>query len=91
MHAGSVVLLLNPSTGHVSPQFHVLFDENFTTIGHMQDARTPPSREEMYKNSAKVAADEAFNLAETWFNDLTNASNDILTSAKSISKTSIGS
>ena len=29
-HAGSVALILNPQTGHVSPQFHVVFDDHFT-------------------------------------------------------------
>ena len=30
-HAGSVALVYNPSTGHVSPQYHVVFDDDFTT------------------------------------------------------------
>ena len=31
-HAGSVALVLNPETGHVSPQFHVVFDDEFSTV-----------------------------------------------------------
>ena len=31
-HAGSVALVLNPRTLHVSPQFHVVFNDNFSTI-----------------------------------------------------------
>ena len=31
-HAGNVALVLNPSLGHVSPQFHVVFDDNFSLI-----------------------------------------------------------
>ena len=31
-HARSVTLLLNPRTGHVSPQFHVKFDDFFETV-----------------------------------------------------------
>ena len=31
-HARSVALVLNPRTGHVSPQFHVKFDDFFETI-----------------------------------------------------------
>ena len=27
-HAGSVALVLNPSTGHVSPQYHLVFDSD---------------------------------------------------------------
>ena len=42
----------------------------------MQDATTPPSWEEMYKNYAELATDKAFDLAETWFTKLTNASDD---------------
>jgi hypothetical protein len=30
----------------------------------------------MYKNSAELATDEAFDLAEAWFTELTNASDD---------------
>ena len=28
-HTGSVALVLHPSTGHISPQFHVVFDDDF--------------------------------------------------------------
>ena len=31
-HARSVALVLNPRTGHVSPQFHVKFDDFFKTV-----------------------------------------------------------
>ena len=33
-HARSVALVLNPRTGHVSPQFHVKFDDFFETVQH---------------------------------------------------------
>jgi len=36
LHAGSVVLILNPRTGHVSTQFHVVFDDHFTTVPFMK-------------------------------------------------------
>ena len=32
VHAGNVVLVLNPSSGHVLPQFHVVFDDGFALI-----------------------------------------------------------
>ena len=32
IHAGNVSLILNLSTGHFSPQFHVVFDETFSTV-----------------------------------------------------------
>jgi len=31
-HAGTVALVLNPKTLHVSPQFHVAFNDMFTTV-----------------------------------------------------------
>ena len=31
-HARSVALVLNPRTGHVSPQFHIKFDNFFKTV-----------------------------------------------------------
>ena len=34
-HAGSVALVLNPESGLISPQFHVVFDNNFTTVLHL--------------------------------------------------------
>ena len=30
IHAGNVSLILNPSIGHVSPQFHIVFDKTFS-------------------------------------------------------------
>ncbi len=31
-HASNIALILNPKIGHVSPQFHVVFDDDFTTV-----------------------------------------------------------
>jgi hypothetical protein len=36
-HASSVPLLLNPSSGVISPQFHVVFDDWFATTGVTDD------------------------------------------------------
>ena len=35
-HAGSVALVLNPKKGLVSPHYHVVYDEQFSTVHHMQ-------------------------------------------------------
>ena len=37
-HARRVALVLNPRTGHISPQFHAKFDDFFETVG---DTWTP--------------------------------------------------
>ena len=31
-HIGSVALVLNPEIGNVSPQYHVVFDDEFSTV-----------------------------------------------------------
>ena len=31
-HSTTVGLILNPETGHISPQFHVVYDELFSTV-----------------------------------------------------------
>jgi hypothetical protein len=35
-------LILNPCTGHVSPQLHVVYDDNFTTAPYLRTATVPP-------------------------------------------------
>ena len=34
-HAGNIALLCNPNTGRVIPQYHVVFDNDFTTVPYM--------------------------------------------------------
>ena len=31
-HAGSVALVFNPTTGHVSSQYHIVIDDDFSTF-----------------------------------------------------------
>ncbi len=42
-HAGSVALVLNPRTRHVSPQFNVVFNDTFSTIPYMEKREVPPN------------------------------------------------
>ena len=71
MHAGSVALIINPVTGHVSPQYHVVYDETFSTVSHMRDEIIPPTWDKMCKNSVESAISNAFDLEELWFKHLT--------------------
>ena len=41
-HASSVGLILNPQTGHVSPQFHVVYDDDFTTASNLRSGEVIP-------------------------------------------------
>ncbi len=41
-HAGSVALVFNSRTGWVSPQYHVVFDDTFSTVPYMNAGTEPP-------------------------------------------------
>jgi hypothetical protein len=41
-HAANVSMILNPRTGHISPQFHVVHDDDFTTMPYLRTATVPP-------------------------------------------------
>jgi hypothetical protein len=40
-HASNVGLILNPRTGHVSLQFHVVYDDDFMTVSYLHSADVP--------------------------------------------------
>jgi hypothetical protein len=42
-HASTVAMIYNPSTKHITPQFHVTFDEEFSTV-HLSDPTALESR-----------------------------------------------
>jgi len=35
-HAGNIALVLNIMTGHISPQYHLVFDDDFSTVESMK-------------------------------------------------------
>ena len=57
-HAGTVALILNPRTGHVSPQFQVVFGDLFTTVIFMNKSQVPPNWADLVKNSRELVMDE---------------------------------
>jgi hypothetical protein len=72
-HAGNVALVFNPTTGHVSPQYHVVFDDDFSTVPFMEKGKIPPNWEELYNNNRDLATDEDFNLAKSWYQQQANS------------------
>ena len=42
IHAGSVAMVRNPTTGHVSPQFNVVFDDDFSTVPLTREVTITP-------------------------------------------------
>lgn len=76
LHAGSVALVLNPSTGHVSPQYHVVFDDKFTTVNHMRTGTVPSNWRDLVENSSFCSTDEQFSLADVWLRENTFSTDD---------------
>ena len=64
-HAGSVALVLNPRTLHVSPQFHVAFDDEFATVPYLASSETPPIWNEIVEKSEDVSETD-YDLAKLW-------------------------
>ena len=55
-YAGSVALLLNPSTVHVSPQFYAVFDDEFSTVPLMRYGIILPNWIDLVKISLQSIA-----------------------------------
>jgi hypothetical protein len=65
-NAGNVALILNPQTGCTSPQYYVVFNDNFTTVNDIKNSLTPSTWQQLvskYEGASKVNYD----LAKLWF------------------------
>ena len=65
-HSGNVALTWNPTTGRVSPQYHVVFDDGFTTVPYMESGTLPPNWEDIVEHSYETATAEDIELADSW-------------------------
>ena len=65
-HARSVTLVLNLNTLHFSPQFHVVFDDKFSTVPYMLSGEVPPRSNELVTHSRESTTDENIYIANTW-------------------------
>ena len=59
-HASNVALVLNSRTGHISPQLHVIFDENFTKVPYLMTSTVPTKWETLVSQSSELVIDEPF-------------------------------
>ena len=71
-HATNVALVLNCKTGNISPQFHVIFDDTFSTA--TIDSATPPSNwNELFRSERSavpcLASDSSLTLDAEWLSD----------------------
>ena len=52
-HASSVALVLNLETGNVSPQYHLTFDDTFSTIEYLCKRKIPPFWEDLVRTQSE--------------------------------------
>ena len=65
-HAGSVALVLNPTTGLVSPQYHLVFDDDFTTVPFLRLGTEPSNWQELCATCTEKVTEESYDLAKSW-------------------------
>eukprot|EP00957_Ditylum_brightwellii_P007745 586003-Ditylum_brightwellii.AAC.1 len=66
-HAGNVALVLNLQTCHARPQYHVVFDNEFSTVPYFQSSEQPPNWVELVQNHTELATEESFTIASSWY------------------------
>ena len=66
-HAGSVALVLNPKSGLISPQFHVVFDDDFSTVPSLRAGEMPSNWSQLVENSRTKSVDGFYDVTKTWF------------------------
>ena len=79
-HASTVPLVLNLSTGNISPQFHVVFDDWFTTVDSREesteDSIDSTKWTDLFLNerfSIEFDGDDPIELEDEWLSDLEKA------------------
>ena len=68
-HSGNDAPVLNLMTGYASPQYHVVFDDDFTTVDYIQSGDEPPNWCNLCTDSSEQVIDEQYDLATTWYDD----------------------
>ena len=64
-HASTVALVLNPKTDLVSPQCHVVFDDDFTTVPHLRKGTVSPKWDKLVQRSKENTTSEFYDLSTT--------------------------
>ena len=60
-------MVLNPETSQVSPQFHVVLDDEFSTVTFTREDTIPPHWTDIVKCISQSGAPENIELKDTWF------------------------
>ena len=57
-HGGNIALVQNLKTGYISPQFHIVFDDNLTTTSATITIFFPDNWEYLFNNHRELPPDE---------------------------------
>jgi hypothetical protein len=65
LHSSDVPLVLNLRTGSITPQFHVVFDDYFSTVSSIDKDTDPPDHwtDVCLDNTIRIATDDMSNLS----------------------------
>ena len=66
-HSVNVALILNLQTSRVSPQYHVVYGDEFTAVKYIKSEKEPPNWCKLVEDSSEKVTDEQYNLARTWY------------------------
>ena len=66
-HAESFALFMNTKTSLVSPQFYLVFDENFETVPHLRAGTVPENWAKLVTNSREKSTEGFYDITKTWF------------------------
>jgi hypothetical protein len=91
-HAANISLILNPQTGHVSPQFHLIYDDDFVTVSFLRTATVPPHWAELVHASSTLHV-YTERQVDTWqsFPELLPKNGDFTSDQAEISNVGLGS
>ena len=71
-HAIIVALVWNPTAGRVSPQYHILFDNEFSTVPYMEACTIPPNWVNLVRYLSEMATTQYVDLEDTWVRGKSN-------------------
>ena len=61
VHSLNVALVFNPKTGFVSPQYHTVFDDDFSTLKYVRKQVQPLHWSVLVQNASQLTTDDFFN------------------------------
>lgn len=68
MHSGNVDLILNPSSGHISPRFYFVFDDDFYLVSSLRSNTEPPNWDDLVSRSDESASNGDIESSKILFN-----------------------